>query len=87
VVKNIIASLVNGYGYSNKAKLVCQCLNKELSGYEFYSYTSADNTAVLVNDDTMSKVLDFFTKEEYQPYVTSEQVDRGKSILGVANDR
>ena len=86
MVKNIIASLANGYGYSTKAELVCQCLNKELSGYGFYSYPSADNTAVLVNDDTMCKVLDFFTKEEYQPHITSEQVDRGKSILEIVNN-
>jgi hypothetical protein len=86
VVKNIIASLATGYGYSNKAELVCQCLNKKLSGYGFYSYPSADNTAVLVNDDTICKVLNFFTKKEYQPHITSEQVDRGKSIIEVAND-
>ena len=34
----------------------------------------------------MSKVLAFFTKKEYQPHITSEQVDRGKSILEIVNN-
>jgi hypothetical protein len=49
-VQSIIASMENGPGYSNKVELVCQCLNKELSGYGFYSYPSLDHMSVLVND-------------------------------------
>jgi hypothetical protein len=86
VVQGVISSIENGPGYSSKAELVCQCLNKELSAYGFYSYPSADHTAILVNDDTMCNVLDFFKNNGYQPHITTQQVNRVKSIVEVASN-
>ena len=68
-VQNILGSIDSGHGYSSKAELVCQCLNKELGAYGFSSYPSVDHTTVLVNDETMCKVLDFFNKKGYQPHI------------------
>jgi len=85
MVQDIISSIESCHGYSSKAELVCQCLNKELGAYGFYSYPSVDHTTVLVNDETIGKVLDFFNKKGYQPHSTSAQIGRVKSILKIAN--
>lgn len=59
-------------------------LNKELSAYGFNRYTSPDKSQFFINDDAMCKVVDFFKGTGYQPYVTTKQVDRVKTITDVA---
>lgn len=86
LVQGIIGSIEDGYGFSSKAELVCQCLNKELSAYGFYSYPSVDQTSILINDETMSHIVDFFKKTGYQPRITNQQVERVKSMIDVANN-
>jgi hypothetical protein len=85
VVQGIISSIEKGYGFSSKVELVCQCLNKELGAYGFHSYPSADKTAVLVNDETMSKVIEFFNQTGAEPRITTHHVERVKSMSNAAN--
>jgi hypothetical protein len=71
---------------STKAEMISHCLNNELGAYGFHSYPSPDKTMVLIDDETMRKVVDFFNKKGYQPYITKEQIDRIKAIQRVSND-
>ena len=48
-----------------KAEMISHCLNRELGAYGFKSYTSPDKTTVLINDEGMCKVLDFFKGKDY----------------------
>jgi hypothetical protein len=66
--------------------MISHCLNKELGAYGFKSYTSPDRTMVLINDETMSKVVDFFHGTGYKPYFTKEQIERVKTIQKVSTD-
>ena len=69
LVQDIISSIEEGYGFSSKVELVCQCLNKELGAYGFHSDPSAYKTAVLVNDETMCKVIEFFNQTGAEPHL------------------
>lgn len=61
-------------------------LNKELGAYGLNTYTSPDKTMVLVNDETVCKVIDFFNNKGYQPGFTNEQINRIKTIAKVADN-
>lgn len=83
---NIISPLADIPASCTKAEMISHCLNTELGSYGFNTYTSPDKTTVFVNDETMCKVMDFFKPKGYQPYFTTEQIDRVKAISQVAND-
>jgi len=40
---------------------------------------------ILVNDETMCQVVDFFNKKGYQPYITNEQIERIQTLQQVSN--
>lgn len=71
---------------STKAEIISYCLNQELGAYGFQSYVSADKTMVLINDDTMCKIVDFFNQNGYQPSITKQQVERVKTLQKVLTD-
>jgi len=84
-LQSIFSSLADLPVSSTKAEKINHCLNPELGAYGFKSYTSPDKTMVLVNDETVCKVIDFLDKKGYQPYFTNEQIDRIKAIAKVAD--
>ncbi len=69
---NIFASIVDLPKHSTKAEMISHCFNKELGAYGFESYVASDKTSVLINDDTMCHVVDFFKEKGFQPYITKE---------------
>lgn len=68
-----------------KAEMISHCLNTELGAYGIKSYTSPDKTAVLIDDQGMSKVLDFFKGKAYQPVLTEEHTRRVGTVVDFAN--
>lgn len=85
-LSSVFSSIVDLPTTSSKVEKIHHCLNKELGGYGFQSTISADQTSILINDDTMSYVVDFFSNKGYQPYITKEQVDRVRTIHKVSSD-
>jgi hypothetical protein len=84
-LESIFASLVDLPHGSTPAEMLSYCINKELAPYGFQTYTSPDKTMVLVNDEGMSKILNFLNgKEGFTPHFTEEQVDRLQSLQKVA---
>jgi hypothetical protein len=71
---------------STKAEIISHCLNKELGVYGFHSYPSPDKTMVLINDNTMCEIVDFFHQNGYQPSFTKQQVQRVKTLHQVLKD-
>jgi hypothetical protein len=69
-----------------KAEMISHCFNNELAVYGIQTYTSPDRTMVLINDESMSKVVDFFNGTGIRPYVTEEKLERLKAIQKVSND-
>jgi|GEM_PF-3312848 hypothetical protein len=49
--------------------MISHCLNNKLGAYGIDTYLSPDQTSVLINDDTMCRIVDFFNKNQYQSYV------------------
>lgn len=69
-----------------KAEIISSCLNSELGAYGFQTYTSPDRTMVLINDETMCHLMDFFKgTSDFQPHFTKEKITRIKAIQTVAN--
>ena len=83
---NVFDSIADLLATSTKAEMISHCFNTELGGSGFNTYTSPDKTMVLINDETMCKVVDFFNSKGYQPYITTEQIDRVKTISKLAED-
>jgi len=71
---------------SSKAEMISHCLNTELGAYGIKTYVSPDQMSILINDDTMCHIVDFFNKKGYQPYITQEQVNRVRTLQKVSND-
>jgi hypothetical protein len=84
-LQSVFSPIVELPNTSTKAEMISHCLNKELGAYGFKTYTSPDKTMVLVNDETMSKVVDFLSGNGFTPYLTEEQIDRIKTIHKVSN--
>lgn len=83
---SVFAPLVDLPKTSTKAEMISYCLNKELGAYGIKTYPSPDKTMILIDDETMSKVLDFFNGKSYKPYFTEEQIHRLRTIQKVSND-
>lgn len=85
-LQNVFSPLTEIPASSTKAEMISHCLNSELGAYGINTYTSADKTMVLVNDETMCKVVDFFNGNGYQPFFTTEQINRIRALSQVADD-
>lgn len=72
---------------STSAEMISYCLNKELNTYGIVTYVSPDKTTVLVNDESMCKVLDYFHGKDFKPVLTTEHVERVKSLITVAEKK
>lgn len=83
---SIFSPIANLSGTSTKAGMISHCLNTGLEAYGFTSYTSPDKSMVLINDESMSQVISFFSEQGYQPYFTKDQIDRIRTIQKVTND-
>ena len=66
--------------------MISHCLNTELGAYGFKSYISPDKTAVFIDDEGMSKVMDFFKGKGYQPVLTDEHTRRVSTVVDFANE-
>jgi hypothetical protein len=83
-LQGLFDPIINLPADSTKAEQIIACLNHELAAYGFKSYASPDRSAILVDDDTMSKVFTFFNNEIAQPPLTNEHVGRIKSLIQMA---
>jgi len=84
---NVFSPIADLPSTSTAAEMVCHCFNKELAAYGIQTYTSPDKTMVLINDQSMSRVLDFFHGTGFRPYFTEEQIERLKTIQKVSNSQ
>lgn len=82
-IESIFASI--GEGTCTKAELISHCLNKELGAYGLNSYTSPDRTTVLINDQAMSHVIDFFKGKGFQSVLTEKQINRVGTVIDFAD--
>jgi len=71
---------------STKAEMISHCLNQELGAYGFQSYVSPDKSMVLIDDQTMSRVVQFLDTKGIAPVLTQEQLDRVKTIQKVSTN-
>jgi hypothetical protein len=83
---SVFASLTDLPSTSTKAEMISYCLNHELGAYGFKSYPSPDKSMVLINDETMWKIVDFLNQKGFTPHFTEQQVERIKTIQKVASD-
>ena len=67
-----------------KAEMISHCLNVELGAYGFKTNVSPDKTTIFINDENMSKVLDFFSGKSYQPVLTQEHTKRISTVVDFA---
>ena len=67
-----------------KAEMISHCLNVELGAYGFKTNVSPDKTTIFINDENMSKVLDFFSRKSYQPVLTQEHTERISTVVDFA---
>ena len=68
-----------------KAEHVSECLNRELSAYGLNTFVSPDKTSVVIDDQGMTQVINYFEGTGYQPVVTEEHVERVKNIIQSAD--
>ncbi len=71
---------------AEKTKMISECLNRELGAYGFKTFVSPDKTMVFVDDNSISKIIDFLEYPGSQNYVTAEQVERVKAITKISED-
>lgn len=69
-----------------KAEQISGCLNRELGAYGVKSHVTPDKTSIFIDDQGMSKVLNFFEGKSAQPVVTAEQVERVQDLIKSANE-
>lgn len=82
---NVFAPIADLPNSCTKAEMVSHCLNTELGAYGLKTYPSLDKTAVLINDEGMCKVLDFFNGTGYQPILIDEHINRIKTVVDFAD--
>jgi len=85
-LESVFAPLADLPASCTKAEMISHCLNTELGAYEFKSYISPDKTAVFIDDEGMSKVMDFFKGKGYQPVLTDEHTRRVSTVVDFANE-
>jgi hypothetical protein len=69
----------------SRAEHVSECLNSELSAYGLKTFVSPDKTSVLIDDQGMSQVINYFQGTGYQPVITEQHVERVKNIIQSAD--
>ena len=84
-LESVFAPLADLPASCTKAEMISHCLDTELGAYGFKSYPSPDKTAVLINDEGMCKVMDFFKGKGYQPVLTEEHTMRVSTVVDFAN--
>lgn len=84
-LESVFAPLADLPASCTKAEMISHCLNTELGAYGFKSYVSPDKTAVFIDDEGMSKVVDFFKGKGYQPVLTEEHTKRVTTVVDFAN--
>lgn len=84
-LESVFAPILDLPDSSTKAEMISHCLNTELGAYGFKTYTSPDRTMVLINDDGMTKVIDFFKNTGYQPVLTEQHTERVNTLIDFAN--
>ena len=85
-LESVFAPLTDLPASCTKAEMVSHCLSTELGAYGFKSYVSPDKTAVLINDEGMCKVMDFFKGKAYQPVLTEQHTKRVGTVVDFANN-
>lgn len=85
-LKDLFGPMLNLPANSTKAEIISSCLNNELAAYGFNSYPSPDRSIILVDNDTVSRILTFFKKETATPYITDKQVERVKALQQMAKN-
>jgi len=83
-LEGLFDPIINLPADSTKAEQIITCLNHELAAYDFNSYLSPDRSAILLDDDTMSKVFTFLREDIAQPPLTKEHVGRIASLIQTA---
>ena len=84
-LESLFAPLADLPASCTKAEMISHCLNTELGAYGLESYVSLDKTAVFINDEGMSKVVDFFKGKGYQPVLTEQHTKRIGTVVDLAN--
>jgi len=84
-LESVFAPITNLPASCTKAEMISYCLNTELAAYGIKSYTSPDKTAVLLDDEGMSRVVDFFKGTGSQPILTDEQIKRVGTVVDFAD--
>lgn len=82
---SVFAPLANLPDSCTKAEMISHCLNIELGAYGLKSYPSPDKTAVLINDEGMCQVMDFFKGTGYQPVLTEQHITRIGTLVDTAD--
>ena len=85
-LESVFAPLTDLPASCTKAEMISHCLNTELGAYGFKSYVSPDKTSVLINDEGMSKVINFFEGKGYQPVLTEQHTKRVGTVVDFANN-
>lgn len=84
-LESVFAPLANLPITCTKAEMISHCLNVELGAYGLKTHISPDKTVVYIDDEGMSKVLDFFKNKGYQPVLTQEHSQRIGTVIDFAN--
>ena len=84
-LESVLAPLADLPASCTKAEMISHCLNTELGAYGFESYSSPDKTAVLINDEGMCQVMDFFKGKGYQPVLTEQHIKRVGTVVDFAD--
>lgn len=69
-----------------KAEIVNQCLNTELEAFDLKTHVAIDKTSLLVNDEGLCKVRDFFKGKSYHPVLINQHTNRVGTVIDFANE-
>ena len=69
---------------SSLADAISFCLNTELGAYSLKTHVSPDKISVLIDDQNMCKLLDFFKGKSFAPVITTEHTERIKTVVDFA---
>lgn len=70
-LESVFTPLMDLFLSCTKVEMISYCLDIQLGAYVFKSYVSPDKTAVFINDEGISKALEFFENKDYQPVIHS----------------
>jgi hypothetical protein len=84
-LESVFAAIANLPSSCTREEMISHCLNIELRAYGFQSYTSPYKTRVLINDEGMCKVMDFFKDIAYQSVLTRQHIDCIGTVVDFAD--